>query len=313
MMILMNTCKTIAYHYVRPIKNSKYPEIKGLELDNFQNQLDHIQQNGQFTTIEQINDCIYGNKELPANSFLLTFDDGIKDIYQYVFPILKKRNIQGVFFTIAGPIKEFFVADVHKIHVILASEKDKQKIVEQIHAYIIANKDHFNLKTPQEYYSELRPHRYDSVEVNFIKQMLQNKLPSKLRKDLIKELFNKFVDQKESDFSKNLYISIEEIKEMVENGMVFGNHSYSHPWLTKLSLDEIKLEIQQSNNLLRKFQPNGIKTICYPYGDVNENVIQIAKNEGITIGFGGNVGDTNLVTQNPLHLSRFDTNDFPQN
>ena len=34
----------VMYHYVRPILNSKYPGLKGLELKSFQ-QLDYLQKN----------------------------------------------------------------------------------------------------------------------------------------------------------------------------------------------------------------------------------------------------------------------------
>ena len=33
----------VMYHYVRPILNSKYPGLKGLELKSFQRQLDYLQ------------------------------------------------------------------------------------------------------------------------------------------------------------------------------------------------------------------------------------------------------------------------------
>ena len=38
----MNKCKIVAYHYVRPIKNSQYPEIKGLELEEFKKQIEYF-------------------------------------------------------------------------------------------------------------------------------------------------------------------------------------------------------------------------------------------------------------------------------
>ena len=41
----MNECKIVMYHYVRPIKNSKYPNIKGLELHGFQRQIEFFKKN----------------------------------------------------------------------------------------------------------------------------------------------------------------------------------------------------------------------------------------------------------------------------
>ena len=35
----------VMYHYVRPIKDSKFPRIKGLELELFKLQLDYLKKN----------------------------------------------------------------------------------------------------------------------------------------------------------------------------------------------------------------------------------------------------------------------------
>ena len=41
----MKNIKIVTYHYIRPIKGSKFPRIKGLEFYNFKKQLDYLQSN----------------------------------------------------------------------------------------------------------------------------------------------------------------------------------------------------------------------------------------------------------------------------
>ena len=41
----MSELSIVMYHYVRPIKESKFPGIKGLELDGFKRQLDYFTDN----------------------------------------------------------------------------------------------------------------------------------------------------------------------------------------------------------------------------------------------------------------------------
>ena len=86
------------YHYVRPIKKSLYPLIKGLELDAFKMQLSYLEKNYKIITMESLIEFAKNDKSLPENPCLLTFDDGYKDHYTYVFPELKKRGFQGSFF-----------------------------------------------------------------------------------------------------------------------------------------------------------------------------------------------------------------------
>ena len=160
------------YHYVRPIKESPYPEIKGLEVDGFLRQLEFFKKSFHFVTAEEVLDCIYDEQPLPQNSVWLTFDDGFKDHFQHVFPILQKFEIQGAFFPPAKPIEENVVLDVHKIHFILASVANKQKIVDEIFSLIKKNQKQYDLEEPEKYFEKLAiANRFDSKEVIFIKRI----------------------------------------------------------------------------------------------------------------------------------------------
>ena len=114
----------IMYHYVRPIKNSQYPKIKGLEINRFKRQIDYFSSRYNFITAEQLIANSLGEKELPKNACYLTFDDGFKDHFKYVMPELLKRNIQGSFFPPSIAVKNQELLDVHAIHFILASSKN---------------------------------------------------------------------------------------------------------------------------------------------------------------------------------------------
>ena len=302
------------YHYVRPIKESPYPEIKGLEVDGFLRQLEFFKKSFHFVTAEEVLDCIYDEQPLPQNSVWLTFDDGFKDHFQHVFPILQKFEIQGAFFPPAKPIEENVVLDVHKIHFILASVANKQKIVDEIFSLIKKNQKQYDLEEPEKYFEKLAiANRFDSKEVIFIKRILQRDLPKQVKKIFTDDLFKKFVTQDEEFFSKNLYLSFDVINEMKENGMFFSSHSYSHEWLSYLSNEDLFDEIHKSIKFLKKIHQNSNYMImCYPYGNCNNSVIQELKNNGFKAGLTTEVGDAIMNKSDSFLLKRYDTNDFPQ-
>lgn len=302
------------YHYVRPVKESKYPHIKGLELDGFIRQIRYFKDNFNFITAKQLLDSIYDNIPIPKNAILLTFDDGFKDHYLHVFPMLKKFEIQGLFFPPAKAIEECQVLDVHKIHFILASCDNKQKLIDKIFHLINMHKDEYDLDAPESYFAKLAiPNRFDTKEVIFIKRILQRELPNKLRGEIIYSLFKEFVTSDQKSFSKELYLSFEEIEQMKQSGMYFGSHGYSHEWLTYLSSNELKLEIENSLNFYYKINQEKTDMImCYPYGDYNNSVIQELKAHGFRAGFTTEIGDANLSISNAFLLKRYDANDFMQ-
>ena len=77
----------VMYHYVRDLKNSRYPNIKGLDVKLFREQLKYIQNHYKVIRMEDLISAFENNTKLPKNSILLTFDDGYKDHFDFVFPI----------------------------------------------------------------------------------------------------------------------------------------------------------------------------------------------------------------------------------
>jgi peptidoglycan/xylan/chitin deacetylase (PgdA/CDA1 family) len=66
------------------------------------------------------------------------------------------------------------------------------------------------------------------------------------------------------------------IRKMSESGHEICNHSYSHPYLSKLSANEVKNEIVKTEKII--FSTTGkppIKLFIPPYGDYNEKIQKI--------------------------------------
>ena len=307
----MDTCKMIMYHYIRPIKNSTDPKIKGLELEDFERQVDFFIKKFKFVTAEQLIESIYDNKSLPKNSIILTFDDGFNDHYSHVFPILKKKEIQGLFFPPAEPIIKKKVLDVHKIHFILARCKNENDLIKEIFNFIISNKEKYDLRDPKEYFENLATaNRFDTKEIIFVKRILQRELQKKVRTELTDLLFKKIVNDEE-DFAKNLYLTFDQITEMRDSGMFFGSHGYKHEWLAHLNDNDLDIELNKSLEFLKKIKQN-MRIMCYPYGNFDKRVISKIEKLDYKIGLTTEVGDAELTKKNAFKLKRYDTSDFPQ-
>ena len=80
----------IMYHYVRDLRRSRYPEIKGLDISLFKRQLTRIRSSYKIVSMR---DVIEDRQGLPDNAALLTFDDGYADHYLNVFPLLDEIRV----------------------------------------------------------------------------------------------------------------------------------------------------------------------------------------------------------------------------
>lgn len=311
-------CTIIMYHYIRPSKYTRYPEIKSLSINQFKTQLDYLEENYTFVKINDCIDAVYKGKELPPNSVLLTFDDGYKEHYDVAFPLLEEREIQGCFFPPAKPIQQNKILNVNKIHYILAmsgdSYEDVQMVVQDIFDLLDEFRNDYNLKSNRNYYTSLAEKgRFDPEDVVFIKKMLQKELKESIRTKITDQLFTKYSDVKEKTLSEELYMSMEQLKCMNRNGMYVGSHGYSHIWMDEKGEGELEKEIDLSINLLKSIGvPSGNWVMNYPYGAYSKRLIQLLKKKGFKLGLTTEKGIANLTTESAFALNRFDTNDIPK-
>lgn len=81
------------------------------------------------------------------------------------------------------------------------------------------------------------------------------------------------------------YLTTDQIKEMLDSGLVtVESHTMSHKELTTLSTDEKRRQIIKSKENLEKDFGIKVSTLCYPVGDYNNEVINIAKEAGYKYG-----------------------------
>lgn len=73
------------------------------------------------------------------------------------------------------------------------------------------------------------------------------------------------------------------LKQIYEEGHVIGNHTWSHPQLTKLSNKEIEIELQRTNQLVEKEIGKKMLLFRPPYGATNSLVQKVIKKNGFLI------------------------------
>ncbi len=305
-----NTINIITYHYVRPIKNSKYPNLKGLEVKKFEKQVQNFQKNFNIISEYDFLEILRSRKIPKKPSIILTFDDGYKDHYKYVLPYLVKKKIPASFYPTIQGIKNNTINDVNKIHFILEKEQNTKKILKEINSILISlnekSLDSINLKKIN------TKHQYDKPETIIIKRLLQYYLKPKVRDRVSTILFEKITNKDSQKFSKELYLNSKEIKEMYSENMSIGSHGYNHLWWEHLSS---KKQEQEIDNSIKFFNKIGINTknisVCYPYGSFNNLTIKILKKKKISFAVTtkpDNVNKHNI--KNVYTLPRYDTNEF---
>jgi peptidoglycan/xylan/chitin deacetylase (PgdA/CDA1 family) len=241
----------------------------------------------------------------------MTFDDGLKEHFNEVTPILTDSGIQGLFFLISGCIQNRSVAAVHMNHFLMAG-LDFAKYQELFLGALQ------NAGFDNSIYEELdattyqRTYPRDSSEVAQFKYLFNFILDSRLRDRIVKDLFERWVAP-EREFSEELYLSWSEAREMQQAGMVIGGHSHTHRPLAKLSGTELELDLVTCWDLMiANLMPQARWPFCYPYGKIDSftpEAVVTLKRLGFCCSFATEAG-ANQLGANLYALRRFDCKDI---
>lgn len=302
------------YHYTRDLVHSRYPEIKGLAYDLFEQQLRFFKENFFVVTMQDVIDSVQG-KCLPEKALLLTFDDGYIDNYTVAMPLLKKYGMQGSFFIPGKTFTENVLLDVNKIHFVLASANNPKELVNDINTLLDSARrtsEYNDLPSNADLYAQYGiANRFDNADIVFCKRILQTAIPEKLRNEISSKLFAKYVGINESNFARELYMNPDQIQCMKDNGMFIGLHGYDHYWLGNLQKEKMQQDVDKALKVMAPFIDPNAWVMNYPYGSYNQDVVDYISSKGCVLGLTTKVALADLNEENRFTLQRLDCNDFP--
>lgn len=80
---------------------------------------------------------------------------------------------------------------------------------------------------------------------------------------------------------KKVFLKWDEIKIMADANMIIGDHTKSHPELSKIKDDStLRQEIEDSKKIIETKIGRAINDFAYPFGDFNSHTVDIVKQAG---------------------------------
>lgn len=302
----------VMYHYVRDLKHSRYPKIKGLDVELFRQQLAFLKENFSIVTMEQVMAASDGQSELPEKSVLLTFDDGYVDDFTYIFPILQEAKVQGSFFIPGKTVDAHQLLNVNKIHYILACADIGRLLADIFERMDYYRGSEFSYPSNEELFEAYaKENRFDTKETIFVKRMLQTFLPEKVRDSISSDLFEDYVGVSEQQLAYELYMTRDQIRTMKRHGMYIGIHGYDHYWLGNLPKEQMEKDISHALDVMGEFIDSKQWVMNYPYGNYNDDVMEYIKRKGCRLGLTTEVAVADFLQYGRFELPRMDCNDFP--
>ena len=291
----------VNFHYY---SNKTYPSgIYPISPINFANQIRTISKTYKFVSQKEISDWIKTGVSPRGNYCLITFDDGLKQ-QMNAFNWLVENEVPAVFYVPAKPFVNKIILDVHKLHLIRTKMNDSDLLK-------LLNES-FDIKfTKQNILQAKNQYRYDNLNSQKLKYILNFIIPEKEKKKLIGNYFVNIFGNEEA-FCSEFYMDESDVKLIANKGML-GNHGYAHLPLATLSLNDAKEDVLKSTKFFEKLTQRKLISFSYPYGGksaVNNSIANVLEMFNYDFGLTMIRGLNNSL-ENPFMFKRIDTNDAP--
>lgn len=300
----------VIYHYVRDLEGSRFPGIKGIRTGDFERQVDVLRDRYEMATLESSLAFLSGRYRPKRDLCLLTFDDGLKDHYTQVTPILAARQIEGQFFLITGCLSERMMAPVHKTHFLMAGVP-----LGELQTAFRSALDDLSAGTayPVDPEKAKRQYRFDNPEAAAFKYLLNFVAPPGLRDQALGRIFARYLGP-EDELSRDVYVTWDEARAMQSAGMLLGGHTHTHAQpLARMTDDDQVRELERCAALLHEqLRPQHLWSFSYPWGKpdtYSSFTVDLVRRLGFHCGFTTTVG-TNKAGDDPYRIIRVDTKDM---
>lgn len=189
---------------------------------------------------------VRGLGPLPENAVLLTFDDGFREMYDIVAPILSERKISATFFLTKNLIDNMELQWGNKKSLLI------DRLQGEIHGS--SAKEVYNLLIQRQVYGESISEKILSIP--YKRRALIDDVASLLKID-----FGAYLSEQKP------YLSSSEITRLLESGFTIGGHSIDHPRFSELTLEEqLEQSIASIDHLVEAFQID-YKAFAFPFTD----------------------------------------------
>lgn len=238
--LLLPFYHTISNQRVNHISNL-YP-VRNEQL--FIKDIDFLLKHFEPVNIDVINAKIKNNELFSKPSFHISFDDGLSELYNTVVPILERKGVPATFFVNTGFVDNKALFYRYKVSLILEKIKSNNDL-------LIPVAELLSIKST------------DLISVS--KALLQLNFQSV---DLIDSIAIKIEINFEEYLKVNKpYLTIEQIKDLINRGFSVGSHSVNHPFFKEIAPDEQKKQLRESFQFLAEKFDIKHKYFSFPFSD----------------------------------------------
>jgi peptidoglycan/xylan/chitin deacetylase (PgdA/CDA1 family) len=245
------TGQKLIFPFYHAISNTDILHIKHLYAikseKSFKQDLDYILKHYRPVNLEDSKRIIESNEVPLHNSFHLTFDDGLREIYEVVAPILYAKGIPATFFLNSAFVDNKDLFFRYKASLLLEALQNKKLTSAAL---------------------EKAKSLFDNGKFKDLKELILS--VNYKNKGILDQLAITFGIDYEAYLQKEKpYMDKDQIRDLMNKGFTVGAHSVDHPEFSTISLNDQIEQTKKSIDFINKeFKPD-LRAFAFPFTDHN--------------------------------------------
>jgi peptidoglycan/xylan/chitin deacetylase (PgdA/CDA1 family) len=235
------------YHVVSDVENVYVKHLYPYKsVAQFRDDLDFLLRHYHPTTLADVLADAKGGHRVPPNSFLLTFDDGFREVFDVIAPILLEKGVSATFFVNSDFVDNRNLCYLNKASLLAEAlgENGRSPVERQVSAMLRAG----GIQRPTARDGVLAVPYRDRALLDDIAGVLCIDVAERLRRD-------------------QPYLTSDQITTLLGMGFTIGGHSIDHPTYSMLSLEEQLRETIVSVEFVRRRFGLDYGVFAFPHHD----------------------------------------------
>lgn len=267
----------LPYHHL--VSDREVPHIRHLYpykgTKAFEQDLDYLLKHFRPVNLQDVITAVKENRPLRGNSFLLTFDDGLREVKETIAPMLRRKGVPGVFFLNSAFLDNRSL--FYKFKVSLAIETLRKRPLNPAVSEALAR--------------SLQAEPGENAEAALRRITWRNSTLADKAGEILGLDFEAYLRHERP------FMTLDEVGELVKQGFSIGGHSVDHPYYKELSLEEQLEQTFASVNFLIKQFGIGYRVFAFPHTDAGisstffEKVLQGGEALDLVFGTGNQQRD----------------------
>ncbi len=274
--------RVLMYHRVLdPGAATCSPSLVSATPAAFEEQVRLLARRYRVLSLDEVVDSFRRQRPLPPRAVLVTFDDGCADFGEIAWPILRRYRVPATVFVPTAypgcPERSFWW---DRLHAVFSSTPAMQ---------VDTPAGVLHLADGESKQAALRS-----------MQRLVKALPHGEAMQLVDRVCRDLGDAP----APSDVLAWGRLRALAADGLTIGAHTRTHPALTRLSNDEARAEIRGSVEDLRRELGGCPPVFAYPFGDHDDRIVEIVREEGFELALTTRDGHSRLGAEDSLRLRR---------